>query len=144
MPRSLSAWDAKGKRFLLRLALAYLVVPVTAPMLLALEMARSTRNMQFGDWAGIVLLYAVFSFAAMVVFGAPLLVLYARLGWGGFLSFVVGGAFCAAATYLLVARGTAHRDQFVLFTLFGVVEGLLLRLILFGASRRPRAATAAS
>jgi hypothetical protein len=63
-----------------------------------------------------------------------------RRGWTGFFAFVAGGALCAATTYTLVARGQIHVALFVLFTTFGLVEGLALRLILFGASARPRSA----
>ena len=138
MRRYLSFWESKGRRFLLRLALAYLIVPFTAPVLLVLLSIRGTRNMRLSDWAGILLLYGVFSFAAMVVLGVPLLVLYSRLRWSGFLAFIVGGAVCAATTYALVVRGQMQRDQLVLFTQFGIIEGFAFRLILFGGALRPR------
>jgi hypothetical protein len=47
----------------------------------------------------------------MVVLGLPLLVVYARLRWTGFVA-----------------------DQFALFTGFAHVEALFLRLILFGTA----------
>ena len=144
MRRAPSFWESRGRRFLLRLVLAYLIVPATAPVLLSLLMMGlsllmmgRTRLMAFSDWAGIVLLYATFCFAAMVVLGIPLLILYARLHWSGFFAFVAGGALSAAATYALVVRGHMKPDQLVIFTLYGVVEGLALRLILFGVALRP-------
>ncbi len=138
MARPPSHWDSKGRWFPARVALAYLIAAFTAPLLLALWMMRGTRLMTFGDWAGIVLLYAAFSLAAMVVLGTPLLVLFSRLRWSGFAAFMTGGVACAASTYLVAARGQAQRGQFVLFTAFGVVEGFVLRWILFGLARSPR------
>jgi hypothetical protein len=136
--RHSSFWESKGRRFLLRLALAYVIVPLTAPILLVLLMIRGTRYMLFFDWVGIFLLYAIFSFVAMVVLGIPLLVLYSRFHWSGFFAFIVGGAVCAATTYALVVRGQMQRDQLVLFTLFGIVEGLAFRLFLFGGALHAR------
>jgi hypothetical protein len=136
--KTYSSFSLRGKQFLLRLVSAFLVVPLTAPSLLVLQMMLSGgRRMPFGDWIGFVLLYAMFSLAAMVVLGIPLLVLYSRLGWTGFFAFVGGGAVCAAATYTLVAQGQPQLDQFVLFTIFGVVEGFVFRVMLFGFGRVP-------
>ena len=139
--RKRSFWGSKGRWFPLRVAAAYLTVPLTAPALLILDMMRATRNMTVWDWVGIHLLYSIFCFAAMVVLGTPVLLLYALLRWSGVFAFVAGGAACAAATYTLVARGQTRTDQLVLFTLFGVVEGLVLRPILFGVTLRPRSTT---
>ena len=88
--------------------------------------------MPFMNWLGFVLLYAMFSLAAMVVLGMPLLILYSRRGWTVFFAFVGGGAVCAAATYILVAQGHPQADQFALFTVFGIVEGIVFRVMLFG------------
>jgi hypothetical protein len=80
--------------------------------------------MPFLDWAGIVLLYPIFCFAGMRVFGTPLVYLYSRLNWDGFFVFIAGGAVCAALTYILVMR--EHTTyEFPFFTMFGVVEGLV-------------------
>ena len=65
MRRPLSFWHSKGRWFPLRLALAYLIVPLTAPTLLGLAMKRGTPHASFGDWGAIIVLYAIFSFAAM-------------------------------------------------------------------------------
>ena len=102
---------------------------------MVLIMLRGARAMAFADWAGIVLLYTFFGFAAMIVFGTPLIFLYSRLNWDGFFAFLAGGAVCAAMTYTLMMRGQiAYQIPF--FTTFGVVEGLIFRLILFGTLRR--------
>jgi hypothetical protein len=37
------------------------------------------------DWVGVVLIYWPFGFAAMVALGTPMLLLFQRLGWTGFL-----------------------------------------------------------
>jgi hypothetical protein len=136
--KTYSSFSLKGGQFLLRLVLAFLVVPLTAPSLLVLRMMLSGgQRMPFADWMGFLLLYAMFSLAAMVVLGIPLLVLYSRLGWTGFFAFVGGAAVCAAATYTLVAQGRPLTDQFALFTTFGVVEGFVFRVMLFGFGRVP-------
>jgi hypothetical protein len=133
-----SFWDSKGRWFRLRLALAYLIVPLTAPTILVLQIMRAPSHPPFSELTFIIELYAVFSFAAMVVLGVPLLFLYARLRWSGFSAFIAGGAACAAATYTLMMWGRVQWDQFVLYTMFGVVEGLVFRMILFGIALRPR------
>ena len=69
----------------------------------------------------------------MVVFGLPLLLVYARLHWTGYPAFLAGGAFCAALTYSLLMRGRPESASLALFTAFGIVEGLFLRVMLFGA-----------
>jgi hypothetical protein len=49
--------------------------------------------MAFGDWLGILLLYSVFGFAAMVVLGTPLLFsIYALVGQASLHSWL-GAAF---------------------------------------------------
>jgi hypothetical protein len=116
------------------------MVPPSGPALLVLySMLRSGQRIVLGDWGGIVLLYAVFGLAAMIVLGGPALYLYSRLNWTGFFAFLAGGAVCAAMTYMLAVGREAKPDQLGSFTALGVVEGLLLRLILFGVSRAPAA-----
>jgi hypothetical protein len=137
-PRSF--WDWKGARFLLRVTGAYLVVPLTAPVFFFFPQVLFGQRLAFIDFAGIIFLYALFGFAAMVVLGIPLLFFYSRRGWTGLFAFIAGGAVCAAATYIAVVRAGIRPDQFALFTAFGVVEGLALRLILFGARGHPGSA----
>jgi hypothetical protein len=132
-----SSWNWKDKRLIHRLALAYFLVPVSAPILMVLLSMRGARLMSFPDWAGSVLLYGIFSFAAMVVFGTPLMYLYSRLNWTGFVAFIAGGAACALVTDILVMQGKIT-DQLAFFAMFGVVEGLVFRLILFGVRLRLR------
>jgi hypothetical protein len=132
-----SSWSWKNKRLLRRLAVGYVFVPLSAPTMMVLLSIVNTRGMSFGDWAGIVLLYTIFGFAAMVVLGTPLLLLYSRLNWTGFFAFVAGGAVCAVVTDLLVMRGEIT-DQLPFFAMFGVVEGFAFRLILSGVRLRPR------
>jgi hypothetical protein len=136
MQRAPSFWNWRSKRFLLRLGLAYAVVPASGPLLMMLQVLLSGRRLAFVNWLGILLLYTIFSFAAMVVLGLPLLFLYSRLRWTSFTSFIAGGAVCAALTYSLVTRGEVHAQEFVVFAGIGIVEGLVLRLILFGVNLR--------
>lgn len=126
----------KSREFLLRLALAYVIVPPSAPVLL-IAWTLLGQAVRPADAAGIVLIYSFFSLAAMVAGGLPLLALYLWRGWTGYLAFAGGAAACAAATYLLAAGPMQH--QLWLFTLFGVVEGLLFRVVLFGFGRRVEA-----
>jgi hypothetical protein len=130
-------WRWKERRLILRLGLAFILVPFSAPTLMAILMLRDARAMSLGDWAGIVSLYTIFAFAAMVVLGTPLLLLYSRLNWTGFFAFVAGGAVCAVVTDVLVMQGRMT-SQLAFFVMFGVVEGLVFRLILFGVRLRPR------
>jgi hypothetical protein len=134
------SFGLKRGTFLLRLGVAYLVVPLTAPVLLMVYVWLAGQRLVFWDRLGIVLLFAVFGFGAMVVFGLPLLLVYARLHWTGYPAFLAGGALCAALTYSLVMRGQPEPASLVLFTAFGIVEGLFLRVILFGAAARPHPA----
>jgi hypothetical protein len=130
VPHRHSSWNWKDRPLRLRLALTYILVPLSAPLCMVLLMIRGERAMSLGDWGGIVLLYTFFGFAAMIVFGTPLIYVYSRLNWTGFFAFIAGGAVCAALTYTLVMRGHIT-SQFPFFTMFGVVEGFVLRLILF-------------
>lgn len=123
----------KSRKFLLRLALAYVVVPPSAPLLLAMWISMG-RPQSTADLTGIVLIYSIFSLAAMVVGGLPLLALYLWRGWTGYLAFAGGAAACAAATYLSFAG--PGQNQLWVFTLCGVVEGVLFRVVLFGFRRR--------
>ncbi len=95
------------------------------------------RGMRLLDALAMMLLYGAFSLAAMVVLGIPALFIYAKLRWTGFVAFMAGGAVCAAATYAFAVRRQMRADHLTLFTTFGVVEGLFLRLLLFGARAAP-------
>ncbi len=136
MYRPVSVGDYRGREFILRLFLAYFAVPLTGPALFVLQALCFGGRVSFRDALGVVLIYGVFGFVAMLVLGSPLLFLYSRLQWTGFPAFIGGGAFCAALMYSLVARDRFAPAPFVFFTLFGVVEGLALRLMLFGFSAR--------
>lgn len=128
----MSPWRWRSGKFWLRLAVAYAVVPWTAPILIVLFIVLGGQHLAFGDWFGMVALYSIFSFAAMLILGVPLLFLYSRLNFAGFLPFVIGGGCCALATYALMAPTQVQVDQYVIFTVFGLGEGFILRVILFG------------
>lgn len=117
--------------------MAYVIVPPTLPIYMALTTVTGKGEHSLLDGFGIAVLYSVFCFAGMVVLGAPLLYLYKRLNWTGFFAFMAGGAFCAAVTYTFTGS-LPRQSEFAFFTMWGVAEGLLLRLILFGIRLRPR------
>lgn len=110
---------------------AYLLLPFVPPILL-LSRSWPSTHLTFVDSIGIVLLYAVFGFAALLFLGTPLLFLYLRLGWTGFLPFMAGGGICAAVTSYAVLRNGRNGPLIEFLTIAGIVCGLLLRLILFG------------
>jgi hypothetical protein len=70
---TISAWRRQG--LLLRLLVSYFVIPAVPPVLMLATM-RGWGHMGFGDWMGIVLLYGIFGFAAMVALGTPLLLCF--------------------------------------------------------------------
>jgi hypothetical protein len=137
LKRPTPGWQRKG--FLLRVLLSYVVIPVIPPVLL-LARTRGSSHIAFGDWLGILLLYSVFGFAAMVVLGTPLLFFYLRLGWTGFLAFMAGGGLCAAITSYAVLRGQRDLSLVEFFAIAGIIAGLLFRVILFGIRRQIAAA----
>jgi hypothetical protein len=128
------AWQSEG--FIVRLLISYFVIPLIPPVLLLLS------NRGFGmpvrDWLGIVLIYGVFGFAAMLLLGTPLLFCYLRLGWAGFLPFMAGGGVCAAITTYAVQRGGHNLGLAGFFAIAGAVSGLFFRMMLFGLRRRAR------
>jgi hypothetical protein len=91
----------------------------------------------FNDLSGLVTLYSMFSFAAMIVFGSPLLYLYRLLDWTSLWSFAAGGAVCAAITYTIM--DASNWQSLVMFSVLGTIEGVILRLVLFGVASRPSA-----
>ncbi len=92
--------------------------------------------MGLGNWLGIVLIYGVFGFAAMLALGTPLLFCYLRLGWTGFLPFMAGGGVCAGITSWALLRRSHDLGMVEFFTVTGIISGLLFRVILFGIQRR--------
>ena len=84
------------------------------------------------DWMGIVILYYVFGFAAMLVLGTPLLFFYLKLGWTNFLAFIVGGGLCAAITSYAMTPTPQDLGLVLFFTFTGLVSGFVFRLTLFG------------
>ncbi len=105
--------------------------------------ALADGHVAFGDALGFVAIASMFCFAAMLVFGLPLLYLYKRLDWSGFFAFAAGGTLCAAATELVVWSPVLPKldYEFVLGTLYGTVEGVVLRLMLFGIALHPASST---
>jgi hypothetical protein len=126
-----------------RLLLSLLLVPLVPPGLLLLSM-RGTGRMTFGDWMGIGLLYGAFGLAALLALGMPLLIVWLRLGWTGFLPFMAGGGLCAGVTSYAVLRGVRDPGMVGFFTVTGIVSGLVFRLLLFGTRRNPAAGESSS
>ncbi len=114
-----------------RVLLGYLVAPLVPPMILL----ASAQKLPFWDAAGIIMLYWVFGFASIVVLGTPLLLLYRRLGWTGYVSFSIGGGGCALITSLLVTRGFYGAGMIAMWAVTGMVSGVVLRMALFGFRR---------
>lgn len=127
-PAAFRPWS---KKLFLRLALSYLLVPLVPPVLLLLSMGQG-RPIAFNDRMGFVYIYGFFGLATMIGLGAPLLLLYLRLGWTGFLPFLVGGGLCAGITAFALRGPSASWGMVMFFTGTGILAGLLFRLILFG------------
>jgi hypothetical protein len=101
-----------------RYAASYLSVPFIPPVLMLLS-GGAFHHMPLGDWAGYLLIYWPFGFAAMIALGTPMLLLFQRLGWTGLIPFMAGAGACAGiVTYFVMPAGT------VLFALMGAVSGL--------------------
>lgn len=126
-------WRWNDRRFWVRLVFAYILVPPIAPFLLIASM----RYNDLDHRLQIAYLYWLFCLAAMTILGAPLSYVYSRRGWSSFAAFMLGGAVCASTTVIVMYRGRIDVDQLKLFTTFGVVEGLIFRLVLFGFSADP-------
>jgi hypothetical protein len=122
-------WRRDG--FLARLLASYFVIPIVPPVLLLL-MTHGSSQMPLNLWLGEIGLYGIFGFAAMVALGTPLLLLFMRLDWTGFVPFMAGGGFCAGVTSYMVLRTGHDQNMVAIFTLFGIISGALFRLILFG------------
>lgn len=119
-------------KFALRLLASYVVIPLVPGGLLAL----STRG-SAGDLLGIVYIYAIFGFGAMAVLGTPLLLVYLRLGWTGFLPFIAAGGVCAGITAYIIRRASQGLGMVSFFTVSGLIAGLLFRAMLFGFRQQP-------
>jgi len=117
-----------------RLLLAYVSIPFVPPFLL-LFWSWPHSHLALADSAGIVLLYAVFGFASLLILGTPLLFCYFRLGWTGFVPFMAAGGFCAGLTSYLVLKGSRNFPLIEFFGIAGVLAGFFFRLILFGIRR---------
>jgi hypothetical protein len=122
-----------NRTFLPRLLLSYCLVPLIGTLsLLAITSVVTPKPL--GDWQGFIAFNAIiFTLAAMVVLGTPLLVFYRWRGWTSFLSFAVGGGLCATITCLVLLRPGIHPRIVAPFTAAGVCAGAAFRLILFGA-----------
>jgi hypothetical protein len=123
--------NSSGIGFNPRTVVGYLLTPLVPPMILL----AGAQKLPFWDAAGIIVLYWVFGFASIVVLGTPLLLLYRRLGWTGYVSFSIGGGVCAAITSSLVMRGMDGAGIIAMWAFTGAASGLVLRMTLFGFRR---------
>lgn len=123
-----------SKKLVRRLLLSYALVPFIPPVLL---LGRAVWHMNPGDSLGILILYWIFGLGAMAVFGTPLLFVYLRLGWTGFLPFLAGGGGCAAITAALLS-GPHGKGMIETFGALGAVSGIFFRVLLFGIRKNSR------
>lgn len=137
-PAAIRPWS---KGFFLRLALSYVLVPLVPPVLLLLSMGLG-GPMASNDRLAFVCIYGLFGLATMIGLGAPLLLLYLRLGWTGFLPFLAGGSVCAAITSYALRGPSSGWGMVPFFTGTGALAGLLFRLILFGLAPHEPASVA--
>jgi hypothetical protein len=129
-------WESP--EFLVRLFASYLFVPLVPPVLLLVTMYGSNGMsaggwFSSGDWFGIVLGHGIFTLAAMLILGTPLLALYLWLGWTNFISFMAGGGVCTEITAYAMGWGDAPLFLACLVAAQGIISGAVFRLILFGA-----------
>jgi hypothetical protein len=119
-----------------RLLLAFFVIPLLVPVLLAMgtrhgDGSRSGLN----DYLSSLLLVGPVTFAAMVVLGLPLLFVFLRFDLTSLVAFGLGGGVCAVMTGAIMG-GPPHMETLVYYGFHGVIAGVVFRLILFGV--RPR------
>jgi len=88
--------------------------------------------MASNDRLAFVCIYGLFGLATMIGLGAPLLLLYLRLGWTGFVPFLAGGGLCAGITAYALRGPSNGWGQVLFFAGTGILAGVLFRLILFG------------
>jgi hypothetical protein len=120
------------KSFFLRLLASYIVIPLVPGSLLAL----GTRGAG-GYWLAFVYIYGIFGLAAMVVLGTPLLFVYLRLGWTGFVPFMAAGGACAGITAFALGPPRGGTQGVIFFAITGLIAGLFFRVTLFGFRRQP-------
>jgi hypothetical protein len=125
------AANLSDRKFVMRLALSYVAVPLVPPILLLLNMSRAAK-LSFGDWTGIVIIYGAIGLAAMILLGTPLLALCLRFGKTGFAPFIAGGAISAILTVYAAWAGQPQSSLIELFAILGAAAGGVFRLILFG------------
>lgn len=147
-------------RFVRRAAVGFLLIPLLTPIFFLLYYAADrspdfpgdlavshlTELERLGSILGLFVLYSAPAFAAFLVLGAPLLILYYRLKWASFSAFLVGGAACSLTFFLLLSVPGHFGDESFgrelvgglrFIVPIGAISGLTLRLALFGMKREP-------
>jgi hypothetical protein len=125
-----------SRSFLLRVLLGYLLIPLIPPILLMLA-TQGGPNL-LSDRLGVILVYGVFGLAAMLMLGSPLLFVFLRRVWTGFVNFMCGAALCAFITSYAMLRGQHNQPMIAFFTVTGLVSGFGFRIILFGFDPVPK------
>ena len=89
-------------------------------------------RLPLGDSLGILLLYEVIGAVAMIILGTPLFWIYKKLGWTGWVPFMLGGGICATVTSALFLFTSHQFSQVPFFTVLGIGCGFVFRLVLYG------------
>ena len=125
------ATSSAGLRW--RVPLALIAVPLFVPAAMTLCIQGSGESLLYRYLTNLML-SGTFTFIAMLVLGLPLLLVYLRLNQRSFLGFALGGGLCATITAFAVATRT-DIGLLIFYGFFGVIAGVLFRLILFGVRR---------
>lgn len=127
------------RRFFSRLLLAYVAIPLLVPAMLTLSISRNDggSRLDLHRYITSLPLIGTITFAAMVVLGLPLLLIYFRLKQRSMLAFALGGGLCAVITAAVLSGASQQAIQVLYYGLIGVISGLVFRIILLGARGRP-------
>jgi hypothetical protein len=119
-----------------RLLLALVIIPLLVPAVLALSTTHSDgARLNLPNYLDSLLPMGTATFAAMVVLGLPLLVIYIRLNQRSVLAFALGGGLCAFITAVTLSGPAPQIATLLHYALAGIVAGVLFRLVLLGGRR---------
>lgn len=117
--------------FVLRVGLSCFLVPATVPVTFALHVPDSSPT----NWIELLEflpMAAFFGSPAMIFVGIPLLYIYLRRGWTGFLPFLIGGGVCGIAIFGALLSTPLYPVVLRMYAACGLVGGALFRILLFG------------
>ena len=116
-----------------RLLLALVIIPLLVPAMLTLSTAHGDGSrLNLPNYINSLVVTGTATFAAMVVLGLPLLLIYIRLNHRSVVAFALGGGLCAFITAAALG-GPTQIAMLLYYVLHGVVAGVLFRLVLPGA-----------